>query len=111
MKVIRNRVVAETAGRDDRTPRESPPPPPIGKTTLLGQEYVMPKYSAMLPTPETSGDFEEMCLAAGDGAGLVRDVLPVADIVRGMMADARTILTTRLARMAGKRCTPGSGAA
>jgi NAD(P)H-dependent flavin oxidoreductase YrpB (nitropropane dioxygenase family) len=111
MKVIRNRVVAETAGRDDRTPRESPPPLPIGKTTLLGQEYVMPKYSAMLPTPETSGDFEEMCLAAGDAAGLVRDVLPVADIVRGMMADARAIVTTRLARMAGQRCAPGSGAA
>jgi enoyl-[acyl-carrier protein] reductase II len=100
MRVLGNRVVREWAGRDDRIP---PPPVPaevIGRTVLLGQEYPMPKFSAVLPTPETSGDFEEMCLAAGESAALVHDVKPAGQIVREMMEEARQIITRRLASLA-----------
>jgi enoyl-[acyl-carrier protein] reductase II len=51
----------------------------------------MPKFSAVLPTPETRGDFEEMCLAAGRGVGLVKQVKPASEIVREMMADAAKV--------------------
>ncbi len=97
MKVLRNRVVREWAGRDDRTPRPPEPQPTIGRTVLFGQEYPMPKFSAVLPTPEAMGDFEEMCLAAGDSAALTREVKPAGEIVREMMDEARR----RLAALVG----------
>ena len=50
--------------------------------TFAGAPYVMPKFSAILPTPDTRGDFEEMALAAGDGAGRVTDILAAGEIVR-----------------------------
>lgn len=53
----------------------------------------MPKFSAVLPTPETEGDLEEMCLAAGgQSAAMIRSILPAAEIVESMMADAESFL-------------------
>ncbi len=99
MRVIRNRVVSEWAGRDNKTPQAPVPQQFIGRTLIGGQEYWMPKFSAILPTPETAGDFEEMCLAAGESVGLVKEVKPAGEIVKEMMEDARRIIRDRLNRM------------
>jgi len=88
MLVLRNRVVQECIGHDDKTPPPPTPPQTIGQTSLFGHPYPMPKFSAALPTPETTGDFEEMCLAAGRGVGLVREIKPAGEIVREMMTEA-----------------------
>ena len=84
MRVLRNRVVSEWAGRESQLP----PPQPgvsIGRAMMGPVPYEMPKFSAILPTPGTRGDFEEMALPAGDGAGRVSDVLPAGEIVRQLM--------------------------
>jgi enoyl-[acyl-carrier protein] reductase II len=96
MCVIRNRVVREWAGRDHKTPLSSDPAPIIGRTIVLGQTYAMPRFSAILPTPDTTGDVEEMCLAAGESAGLVKDIKPVTQIVWEMMDEATRIIEKRL---------------
>jgi NAD(P)H-dependent flavin oxidoreductase YrpB (nitropropane dioxygenase family) len=101
MRVIRNRVVSEWAGQDERTPPPPDSPQFIGRTVVGGQEYPMPKFAAILPTPDTSGDFEEMCLAAGESAGLVKEVKPAAEIVREIMNGAERVILERLASMAG----------
>jgi NAD(P)H-dependent flavin oxidoreductase YrpB (nitropropane dioxygenase family) len=95
MRVIRNRVVREWAGRDAGTPPQPNPPAVIGKTILAGHEYSMPKFSAALPTPDTVGDFDEMCLAAGDGAAIITRIQPAAEIVHEMMAEAERALRER----------------
>ena len=70
----------------------------IGQTILMpfsvpgGVPYTMPKFSAMIPTPATTGDFEEMCLPAGEGVRSIKRVQPVAEILDEMMDDARHIL-------------------
>ena len=96
MKVLRNRVVAEWAAASERTPKASELRV-IGRTRIGAVDYSMPRFSAVLPTRDTTGDFEEMCLAAGESAGLVRDVRPAGEIVRGMMDEARAIAAGRLA--------------
>jgi NAD(P)H-dependent flavin oxidoreductase YrpB (nitropropane dioxygenase family) len=96
MRVIRNRVVNEWAGNDTKTPPQPNPPQSIGTTTLGGEQYRMPKFAAILPTPETSGDFEEMCLAAGESAGLVHEIKPAGQIVHEMIAEAERIISGRL---------------
>jgi enoyl-[acyl-carrier protein] reductase II len=103
MKVIRNRVVRDWAGRDDRTPQAPDTQTHIGQTDLFSQPYPMPKFSAVLATPHTTGDFEEMCLAAGESVGLVRAIKPAGDIVHEMMDEATKIIGTRLAPLVGVR--------
>jgi enoyl-[acyl-carrier protein] reductase II len=47
-----------------------------------GHEYAMPKFSAILPTPETTGDFEEVCLAAGESAALTTAITSAREVVQ-----------------------------
>ena len=56
----------------------------------------LPKFSALLPTPDTTGDFEEMYLVASESAGLVKDIKPAGQIVREMMDEAGQIIEHRL---------------
>jgi len=102
MKVLRNRIVREWVGRDDRTPTLVDSAETIGRTLLGGQEYPLPKFSAALPTPDTSGDFEEMCLAAGESAGLVKEIKPAATIIQEMMDEAKRIIVERLMVLADR---------
>jgi NAD(P)H-dependent flavin oxidoreductase YrpB (nitropropane dioxygenase family) len=92
MCVIRNRVVREWAGNDTKTPPQPDPPETIGKTIIGGQEYAMPKFAAILPTPETTGDFEEMCLAAGKSAALTTAITTAREAVQTIGAEAERIL-------------------
>jgi NAD(P)H-dependent flavin oxidoreductase YrpB (nitropropane dioxygenase family) len=110
MRVLRNRVVSQWAGNDTKTPPSPDPPEFIGKTVLGGQPYPMPKFSAVLPTPETEGDFEEMCLAAGESAALVHEIKPAGEIVREMMADAERVIAVRLSSLVSTAGTAPPGA-
>lgn len=87
MRVLRNRAVAEAEAGTAVERTE-----PIGTTLVMGAPYPMPPRSAVLPTPDTEGDFEQMCLAAGESTGLVAAVEPAGVIVRRMMAEARRVL-------------------
>ena len=104
-RVLRNRVVDEFAGREDTIPEPPPPPAIIGKTLLFPrtfrQPYEMPKFSAIVPTPDTVGDFEEMGLPAGDGAKFIKSIQPAAHIVATMMNDARVLFEQELTRSVG----------
>lgn len=106
MRVVRNRVVAEWEGRDSKTPPQPEPLEFIGTTMLGPVQYRMPKFSSILPTPETTGDFDEMCLAAGESAGLVREIKPAGQIVAEMMAGAEAIIL-RAARSLDPAAQPG----
>ncbi len=87
-RVLANRAVTEPA---------STQPPVIGSTLLFpgvfNVPYDMPKYSAIVPTRDTTGDFEEMDMPAGSESVLetVR-VQPAAEIIREIVADARRLL-------------------
>jgi len=92
IRVLRNRIVREWEGNDGKTPPQSGPPQIIGKTPLGPMEYAMPKFSAFLPTPETTGDFEEMCLAAGESSALTTSIVSAGEVVQGMASEAERIL-------------------
>lgn len=84
-------------GTRNEVPNPPPPPLVIGRTILfpltLRSPYAMPKFSAIIPDPETTGDFEEMGLpAGGESVRLMNDILPAATIVEDMMSDAADIM-------------------
>lgn len=96
-RVLRNRVVKEWAGKEDQVPVPPPPPAIIGNTTLFpgvfNAPYVMPKFSAIVPTPDTTGDLEEMDMPAGsESVQRIASILPAAQIVTSMMEGARELL-------------------
>jgi NAD(P)H-dependent flavin oxidoreductase YrpB (nitropropane dioxygenase family) len=95
-RVLRNRVVRESD--DGGAPPTSPAI--IGTTLLfpltLQQPYSMPKLSAIVPTPDTAGDFEEMGLPAGeDSVKVIKRIQPAAQIVQEMMSEAQHLLRHR----------------
>jgi enoyl-[acyl-carrier protein] reductase II len=93
LMVLRDRVVDQWAGREDQIPSPPPPPAVIGNTIFAGQPYAMPKFSVILPTRDTTGDYEEMCWTAGiTSAKLIDEIKPAAHIVRDMVAEAHAIL-------------------
>lgn len=92
MRVIRNRVVNEWINRESEVVYDPAPTEFIGATSIGGQHVPLPKFSALLPMPDTTGDFEAMCLTAGESAGLVKEIKPAGEIVRTMIEEARSII-------------------
>ena len=86
MRVIKNRAVAR-AEQGDAPLKQS-----IGETVVFGQPYQMPANSAVLPTAQTRGDHDEMCLAAGAGVTAVRSIQPAEQIVQSLMIDAWALI-------------------
>jgi len=100
MRVIRNRAVHQWGDRVSEAMTYSQTQPPIGTTIMGGQTMPLPKFSAILPMPDTTGDFEEMCLTAGESSGNITAIQPAKDIVRAMANEAIELLTWRLQAIA-----------
>ncbi|HUR74733.1 MAG TPA: nitronate monooxygenase [Sporichthya sp.] len=99
---IVNRVVKEWKGKEDQIPKPAPPAPFVGSAQLMpwtvpgGIPYAMPKFSVIIPTRGSTGDFDEMCLLAGaESASIINEVLPAGQIVAEMAAGAAAILAKK----------------
>jgi NAD(P)H-dependent flavin oxidoreductase YrpB (nitropropane dioxygenase family) len=64
----------------------------IGEVSLPEGPTPVPRFSAIAPTKDTTGNVEAMALYAGESVGAVTHVEPAADIVRGLVEGARAIL-------------------
>ncbi|OJH36343.1 NAD(P)H-dependent flavin oxidoreductase [Cystobacter ferrugineus] len=93
MRVLRNRAVREWAGREAEA-LALPASEPIGHTLLGGQRVPLPRFSALLPTVHTEGDFEQMGLTVGEACGNVHELRPAAELVLAMVVEAREVLAT-----------------
>ncbi len=95
MRLLRNRVVNEWNHKLSEVPTDSAELAtlePIGTTVLGPDTITIKKFNVLLPTPQTQADFEEMPLLAGQGVGLVNDILPAAQVVERMMAETAACL-------------------
>ncbi|QBF33033.1 nitronate monooxygenase family protein [Thalassococcus sp. S3] len=97
MRLLKVRVTEEFEGRLEDVPTERDNEPVIGQTVFLGQPHEKKRFDVILPTPDTTGDFEEMAWLAGQGVGMITDIRPAGQIVEEMMNDATDVLT-RLGR-------------
>ena len=96
---LRNRIVREWEQRDD------PPPykvaseselPVIGHARFYGQEFPMKRFCGFPPTPEFTGDFEEISLLAGESVGQTKRQMSVANIIDEMMDGAEAVIRRQL---------------
>ncbi len=85
MRVLRNRVVAESPADGDR--------PVIGQMMLGGEQVEMRRFSNLVPMRgATTGDFEEMALLAGQGVGIVDGVKSAGSVIADITAQAAEML-------------------
>jgi enoyl-[acyl-carrier protein] reductase II len=96
---IVNRVLEEWKGKEDAIPTPRPGPPVVGSARLMpwsvpgGVPYAMGKFSVIIPTRTSTGDFDEMCLLAGaESSPLITSVKPAGQIVADMAAEAAALL-------------------
>jgi len=84
---IRNSIVAEFEGKDYPAPYANKNPEDF---PIIGQSAMGPirRFSGVLPTPDTTGDFEQMSLLAGESVGLIKDIKSVAELVNQMVEEA-----------------------
>jgi NAD(P)H-dependent flavin oxidoreductase YrpB (nitropropane dioxygenase family) len=92
MRLLKNRVVKEWNHRLSEVPSNIENEPVIGTTMMGGQEMTLRKFSVLLPTPDTKADWEEVPFLAGQGVGLVNDILPAKQVVERMMNEAAALL-------------------
>lgn len=101
MRLLRCAVVDDYTDRLQDVPKQRDDLPVVGKTMFLGQPHTKRKFDVLLPTPETTGDWEEMAWLSGQGVGLVKDIRPAADIVAEMMNGAAEILRGKAGDISG----------
>lgn len=91
MRVIVNKGTREALGREDEATAEAAGRT-MGTVDIGGERVPLPYYSAILPMRSFEGDLERACLTAGQSAGNIDAVLPAAEIVGRMHAEALAAL-------------------
>lgn len=70
----------------------TPPPGPVAYVRFGDRTLEVPPFASSLPTIHTEGRTELMANYAGQGVGRVGSVLPAAEIVEQMVAEAKSIM-------------------
>src|SRR5204863_273654 len=73
--------------RNSLTDGGSPPPGSVARVRLGDQTVEVPPFRSATPTVHTEGRTELMANYAGQGVGLIHNILPAAEIVEQMIAE------------------------
>jgi enoyl-[acyl-carrier protein] reductase II len=99
---LRNRIVREWERREGPPPYKVVPDselPVIGQARFYGQEFPMKRFCGFPPTPEFTGDLEEMSLLAGESVGQTKRLMSAARIIEEMISGAEAVIRKRLGSM------------
>jgi NAD(P)H-dependent flavin oxidoreductase YrpB (nitropropane dioxygenase family) len=88
IRVLDMGLAHEFAGREDSAPKDLEVQPIIGTMRLAGETVSLHRFTNFVPTPATEGQIDELPFLAGQGVGLVHQILPVAAIINSMIAEA-----------------------
>lgn len=89
-----HRVLRNSFTEGDRAPEG-----PVARVRLGDRIVEVPPFASGLPTIHTEGQTDLMANYAGQGVGLIREILPAARIVERMVAEAGEIIRSRLTRL------------
>jgi enoyl-[acyl-carrier protein] reductase II len=98
---LRNRIVQEWERRDHPAPYKVVPDSelPVMVRPVYGQEFPMKRFCGFPPTPEFTGDLEEMSLLAGESVGQTNRLMSAASIIDEMINGAEAVIRNRLGSM------------
>nr|XP_043627076.1 (3aS,4S,5R,7aS)-5-hydroxy-7a-methyl-1-oxo-octahydro-1H-indene-4-carboxyl-CoA dehydrogenase [Erigeron canadensis] len=70
--------------------------PVIGHSTIHGMEKDIRRFAGTVPNKTTTGDIESMAMYAGEGVGLIKDILPAAQVIKMLVEGAQTLIRQQL---------------
>jgi NAD(P)H-dependent flavin oxidoreductase YrpB (nitropropane dioxygenase family) len=98
MRVLDVGLANEFAGREEAAPKDLESQPIIATMTLAGEKLPLHRFSSFVPTPDTEGRIEDLPFLAGQGVGLIHNIIPVAQIVQTIVGDAAAALSALTVR-------------
>ncbi|KAK7412149.1 hypothetical protein VNO78_03598 [Psophocarpus tetragonolobus] len=66
--------------------------PVIGHSTINGVDKEIRRFGGTVPNMTTTGDLESMVMFAGQGVGLIKEILPAAEVVKRLVEGAQLII-------------------
>ncbi|GMH03015.1 hypothetical protein Nepgr_004854 [Nepenthes gracilis] len=73
--------------------------PIIGRSTIHGMEKEIRRFAGTVPNRTTTGDIESMAMYAGQGVGLVREILPAGEVVKRLVEGAQRLILLKFSGM------------
>ncbi|KAF5177497.1 Nitronate monooxygenase [Thalictrum thalictroides] len=65
--------------------------PLIGHTIINNRDVDLYRFAGQVANPTTTGELENMCMLAGQGVGLVHDIVPAAEIIKRFVEGVKAI--------------------
>lgn len=56
------------------------------------QEKAVQRFAGTVPNATTTGDIESMVMYAGEGVGLIREILPAGEVVKMLVEGAQLLI-------------------
>jgi len=79
----------------------------VGRTVIGGQPMPVLRFMGFPPNSDARGDIDSMDLLSGQSAGLICEVEPAGQIVAELVAEARQIISQRLAGLIATNASGG----
>ncbi|KAI4375608.1 hypothetical protein MLD38_013460 [Melastoma candidum] len=73
--------------------------PIIGRSTINGVEKEIRRLAGTVPNDTTTGDIESMAMYAGQGVGLIKEILPAGEVVRRLVQEAQQVVKDKFGEM------------
>src|SRR5262249_23182325 len=98
-RTLRTAFVRQWLGQEARGQESCPDEPVVGRTVIGGQRMPGLRFMGFPPNSDATGDIDSMDLLAGQSVGLIHEVKPAGQIVGELVAEARQIISQRLAAL------------
>ncbi|EHA8588261.1 2-nitropropane dioxygenase [Cocos nucifera] len=69
--------------------------PVIGRSIIHGIKKDIRRFAGTVPNATTMGDIDSMVMYAGQGVGLIREILPAGQVVKRLVEEAQSIIQQR----------------
>ncbi|KAF5191224.1 2-nitropropane dioxygenase, partial [Thalictrum thalictroides] len=66
--------------------------PIIGRSIIYSKETILRRFAGQVANPTTTGQLENMVMLAGQGVGLVNDIVPAGEVIRRYVEGAKAII-------------------
>ncbi|KAF5733350.1 putative 2-nitropropane dioxygenase precursor [Tripterygium wilfordii] len=73
--------------------------PVIGHSTIHGQEKEIRRFAGNVPNAIATGDVESMAMYAGEGVGLIKEIIPAGEVVRRLVEGAQLLIQQKFSDM------------
>ncbi|EXC33398.1 putative nitronate monooxygenase [Morus notabilis] len=73
--------------------------PVIGQSTIHGKEKEIHRFAGTVPNVTTTGDIESMAMYAGEGVGLIKEILPAGEVVKRLVEGALVLIQQKFSEI------------